>query len=118
MAAVHAWAYRHTMIHQGGLKTIRHRALWCMAIILYTIIISGVAIQFPWGLAAALVFLVVYGFGVVGLYVYRLEGSVRWALGSWGKRPVLQYFLWSYVLSFIIVIAWIAKNKGFESRNT
>lgn len=68
-----------------------------------------------------LTFLVLYGFGVVGTYYIRLEGISRatplrqwW---SWGRRPVLQYFLQAYMVALTMVVTWIAISGGFVGRN-
>jgi hypothetical protein len=68
-----------------------------------------------------LTFLILYGFGVIGTYYIRLEGISRatplrqwW---SWGRRPVLQYFLQAYMVALTMVVAWIAVSRGFVGRN-
>ena len=61
----------------------------------------------------------IWGFGAVGGYYLKQEFSggrplLSW---SWGRRPVLQYFLQAYALALVIVLAWIGKSKGFMGRN-
>jgi hypothetical protein len=64
----------------------------------------------------ALAFLLVYGFGIVGGYYWRLErgAGLEW---SWGRRPVLQYFLQAYALALLITLVWIIKSRGFVGRD-
>ena len=83
------------------------RAIWALASVLYGVCIGFVAIEFPSGSLVALVFLVVYGFAIVGSALYR-----RGAVFTWGTRPVLQYFLLSYIVAFCITIAWVIYTKS------
>jgi hypothetical protein len=81
--------------------------LWILAILFYGLCIGFVAIEFPCGTLVALLFLTLYGFGVVGSAVWR-----RGKLVSWGTAPVLQYFLFSYVIAFCITIGWLCYTKS------
>ena len=78
-----------------------------LSALLYGLCIAFVAIEFPYGTLVALVFLVVYGFAIVGSAVWR-RGKVL----SWGTRPVLQMYLFAYVFAFCITIGWLIYTKS------
>jgi hypothetical protein len=77
VAAVFAWVYRDVYL-PSGLPSRLDRALWVGAALLYGVLIGSVAVQFPSGALVALIFLVVYGFGIVGSALWR-RGEV-WSL--------------------------------------
>jgi len=104
-----AYVYRH--VNAPRFNNHIDRALWCATTLLYGLIIGSVAIEFPMGSVVALVLILVYGFGILGTFLWRIGGG--WI---WGKRYVLQYFVWSYAVGLIIVIAWMIKAKGIGNR--
>ncbi|KAL2919728.1 hypothetical protein HK105_200642 [Polyrhizophydium stewartii] len=114
---VNAYAFSDYVVHDS-LSRVRSsggfRAVWIANTLVYGLIIGSVAIEFPKGSIVALALVVVYGFGVIGSFLYRRE-----ALGprSFGRLPVLQSYFWSYVIALVIIAVWVGKNKGFASRN-
>ncbi|KAI8910882.1 hypothetical protein EDD86DRAFT_173192, partial [Gorgonomyces haynaldii] len=73
------------------------RIKWLVCSLLYSIIVTAVAVQFISGYVVALVLICVYGFGVVGGFLY-------WKRDYKGKRVIVHYFLHSYLMSFVLVI--------------
>lgn len=95
--------------------------------ILYAILVSGVAINFPSGCIVGLIYILGYGIGVNG---YLLREAGAWSAlqqGGWSsmrtwsdvlcRRPILVYYLASHVLALVILICWIAAAGGFYSRS-
>ncbi|TPX69266.1 hypothetical protein SpCBS45565_g02605 [Spizellomyces sp. 'palustris'] len=110
MAFVIAYLYRN--VHDPMRSSI-DKVLFVAATLVYGLIIGSVAIEFPKGSIVALVLVVVYGFGVIGSFLFRREGKQARRLG---RRYVLQYYLLAYVVAFIIVLGWVAHVRGFGNR--
>lgn len=84
------------------------RIVWGLSSLLYGIVIGAVAIQFPSGSIVALVLILVYGFGILGSFMYTKEVKPL----VFGTRIVVQFYILSYAIAFIIVLIWIAINNG------
>ncbi|KAJ3052990.1 hypothetical protein HK097_005256 [Rhizophlyctis rosea] len=105
------FAYVYRDVSHPSFDNAKDRTLWILATILYGLTVGAVAINFPYGSAVALVLILVWGFGFVGGYLWRIGGG-----RVWGKRFVLQYYLASYCIGLVIVIGWIIHAKGFKNR--
>ena len=84
-----AFAYRN--YQPRAPITALQKTILLLASLVYGLIIGSVAIEFPKGSIVALIFCVVYGFGVLGTLLVRNKQMLK--LGS---RPVIQYFFYSY----------------------
>jgi hypothetical protein len=87
--------------------------LWLLAALLYGLCIGFVSIQFIKGSIVSFCLTIIYGFCILGTYLYTQERK-DWKL--FGKRVVIQYYIISYIVALIITIGWVAKN-GLVSRN-
>ena len=85
------FAYIYRDVSHPPFDNHTDRTLWVSATILYGLTVGAVAINFPYGSALALVLILVWGFGFVGGYLWKIGGG-----RIWGKRFVLQYYLGSY----------------------
>ena len=83
----------------------------------YGITIGAVSVQFIGGSQAAIVFVPVWAFGVLGSFLWRQKRSFAF-LRTWGEWPVIQLYLGAYSVGLAIVIVWTLRAKGFKSRNT
>lgn len=117
VSIVQTYVYRDADVAEG-LTSALDRVLWVTNAVVYGLLISAVAIEFPSGSVVCLAFLLVYGGGVLGTYAVRSFWRDR-SLLSWGRRYVVQYFLMSYALALVIVIAWMCvyglKRRGLAS---
>lgn len=102
---VYCFAYRNYSLTKGLTRT-NEKVLYVVASIIYGLIIGGVALNFPSGSIVALILCLVYGFGIIGTYLYR-KGGVK-IFATWGTYPVLQYFFNAYVIGFCIVVGWMS----------
>ncbi|KAH6601293.1 hypothetical protein BASA61_002063 [Batrachochytrium salamandrivorans] len=69
---------------------------------------------FPKGSIVALCLITIYGFMILGSFLYY-RGYLT--LNKLGSLPVLQSYFGSYIVGLVIVICWIVKSGGFTSRN-
>ncbi len=117
MNGCQAFAYRELKAPQLGL-TLEQKVWLVLASSSYALLIAGVAADFPSGTIVSLIYLLLYGFGVVGgyiLFLYKTETESSALL--FGYRPVLHHFLLSYCMALVLVIAWISYVGGFRSRS-
>ena len=107
-----AFLYRDFSVPDGIRSDFKACAIWVSASISYAIVIGSVAIQFIRGSIVALVLIIVYGFGVLGTFLFRYESRPF----LYGSRLVIQFYMMSYAFALVIVVGWMAKN-GLASRN-
>ncbi|KAI9104782.1 hypothetical protein DFS34DRAFT_213072 [Phlyctochytrium arcticum] len=110
MSMVIAYVYRNANVVFTGWQ----RFLWFISVLLYTIIITAIAIEFPKGPLVAYILIGVYGVGTLGTYLLRREG---WKLAfKLGRRYVVQMYLAAYVLAAVLVSTWVGYAKGLKNR--
>ncbi|RUS25981.1 hypothetical protein BC938DRAFT_471393 [Jimgerdemannia flammicorona] len=80
-------------------------SLWIGGIIVYGLLLAGVAIEFPYGLYVGLVYVIVFG-AVLGTTLLRRGAFVFW---SRGRAMVLQFYFDACCVALIVIVAWIAK---------
>ncbi|CAO3620741.1 unnamed protein product [Cunninghamella blakesleeana] len=94
---------------------LRTKIVFIIGLIIYGLLIAGVAIEFPYGLYFGLVYTVVIGLiCFLGIAVNR-NGLNRGGLFGIGKRLVLQFYLGACIIGLIIIIIWIG-IYGFKNR--
>ncbi len=117
MTGVQCYLYKDFKAPHTGLP-IRTKIVLIITSILFALLIAGVAADFPSGLIVALVFLILYGLGVVGGYVFYLHRYVKEKNALvFGSRPFLHHFLLSYVLALFFVLIYIASVGGLSTRS-
>jgi hypothetical protein len=110
------WAYRLMKAPYMGL-TKKGKALLILSSLLYGMLITGVAVEFPSGTIVALVYLLVYGGCGVGgymLYQYKINNDVD--MFKFGQRPIVHHFFLGYCFALFFVIIWIGVVGGFKTR--
>ncbi|KAI8821318.1 uncharacterized protein EV422DRAFT_37713 [Fimicolochytrium jonesii] len=112
MSFVVAYVYRDVNAHDGF--GVVQRTVWAAAAVIYGLIIGSVAIEFPMGSLVALILILGYGFGILATFLYRREGFR--GMFRWGRRYVVQYYVMSYCIGLVIVVAWMVHAKGFRNR--
>lgn len=112
MSFAQAYAFRNALVPKGIVSMI-DVTIWICASIVYGLIIGSIAVQFIWGSTVVFVFLIVYGFGILGFFTVYNYRSQAFSLG---KRFVLQYFMFAYGIAFVITVIWIGIAKGFNSK--
>lgn len=116
MQASQAYAYRNITAPHLGLTRFGNVLLCCSGTI-FALLILGVALQFPSGTIAAFIYLVLYGFGVIGgFHVYNYYHEKRTEVVQFGHLPVMHHFLLGYSLALVMLICWIIAVGGFKSR--
>jgi hypothetical protein len=117
MTAVQCYLYREYKSPQNGLDCIS-KVLLVLASLTFALLIAGVAADFQSGLIVAIVYLVLYGFCVVGGYVFYVYHYLNdKTVAVFGSRPILHHFLLSYVIAFVLVILYIASVGGLKNRH-
>ncbi|KAJ3163094.1 hypothetical protein HDU86_002263 [Geranomyces michiganensis] len=111
MSVILAWSFRHQS-EQPGRWRAPTRALWAVSVLAYGLIIGAVAIEFPRGSIVALLLCVAWIAGA-GAFLVRQEGKHAFVLGN---RFVVQYYIASYAVALVIVLAWTVHVKGFGNR--
>lgn len=120
-----------TIMHIGILASYRHHESnsidsnkWTnfylvVAAFSYASLMAGVAADFPWGLATGLSYLFIYGLLCVGGYSYYLyhTGLVKNIFQLGKGRPVLQFYLLSYILGIICIFLYVLTVGGFYQLN-
>jgi hypothetical protein len=117
MTGVQLYFYREYKSGQHGLTT-QNKALLVSTSFVYSLLIAGVAADFPSGILVGLLYLVLYGFITVGgwmFYEYRYKGETK--MFTFGSRPIVHHFLLSYVFAFIMILIYIACVGGMKSRS-
>jgi hypothetical protein len=67
MSAMQAWEYRHiTLMDINTADRTKLKAILVICSLTYAAILAGVAIDFPSGTIVGLIYLVGYGFGIIG----------------------------------------------------
>lgn len=100
-------AYR-TQVHPR-IEGIGALALWIAGIIVYGLLLAGVAIEFPYGLYVGLVYVCVFG---TALGIRLVRRGVFW---SRGRAMVLQFYFGACFVALIVIVIWIARF-GFQNR--
>jgi len=96
------------------------RCLSISSAIVFAVLVAGVSIDFPSGTIVGLIYVVLFGYGLVGsylLYQYRYNTAAHNALKVYGSHPVLHYLLLGCSLALVIIVTWIACVGGFKSRS-
>jgi len=113
------FAYRNQ--EHPSLENPIHLIIFLLAILFYSVLFAGVAIEFPKGLIFGYIYLSLYALPL-SIYLYFTRDRLQiHPQNSWrsiinrGQRLVLQFYLGSYVLAFIIMIGWSGKY-GIQSR--
>eukprot|EP01034_Spumella_vulgaris_P025187 gene25187-31617_t len=117
MTGVQCYHYREYKAPQNGLDRGSRVILVC-ASLTFALLIAGVAADFQSGLIVAILYLVLYGFCVVGGYVFYVYHYLDdKTVVVFGSRPILHHFLLSYVIAFVLVILYIASVGGLKDRS-
>jgi len=103
----HAWIFRFEV--NPELSNVELIGFFTGSVI-YSVNVTGVAIEFPDGTIVGLIFLLTYGVGL-GVFTFKTGN-----LFSRGKRVVLQFYILSYAISLICIIIYIGVEGGFKSR--
>ena len=108
MAISCMYAYRHHAepLESGGLSQ-ENKIYLIISAVCYGMVTSGVAINFPAGSVVALVYLLSYGICGLVCYRYYLSSRDKWYGFHLFARPVLDYYILSYIFSLIIVLIWV-----------
>lgn len=117
MHMAQAYAFRECKAPLLGL-TKTGKFLMVLCSLALGLLVAATAINFPSGIIVALIYIGLYGFGAVGGYLvheYSRKGD-KTAL-QFGGRPVVQYFLLSYIWALLIIIAWIIAVGGIKTRS-
>ena len=105
-----------SFINPTGISDKKTLTVWALASISYGCIIAAVAIQYPSGFFVALSLIFVWGFGVLGGFLYKSDSQTFKGYKLFGYCIVLQYYIFAYSIALIIIIFWVSFN-GFDSRN-
>ena len=117
MHAIQVYSYRELRAPDEGLPVAAKGLLVC-ATLLLAFLLLAVALQFPSGTIVGFLYLILYGFGVVGMYLVMLYRSgERKALTQFGHLPVVHYFATSYALCLFALVVWICAKGGFVTRS-
>lgn len=115
MIACYTYAYRHPINDSLRMNEI---IISIISAIVFALLVAGVAIQFPSGTIVGLIYIILYGYGIIGGYLYyqyNVQSDKR-ALTQYGSYPILHYFLVGYTIALIIIILWVIIVGGFKSR--
>jgi hypothetical protein len=116
MAVCQVWAYRNHTVSTDSVLPVTHKLLLIIASIISGVLLCGVAVDFPSGITVALIYLIVYGLGGVGGYVFYVWNQGRDGDLYFGQRPILHYFLLSYVIGLVLLCAWIGFAGGIKQK--
>lgn len=105
MSWVQLFAFRN-QIH--GPLPKNTQTVWCIGIIIYGLLLAGVAIEFPEGLIVGLVYTLVIGFICISLMIFNPHNLPRGGLFTMGRRMVIQFYLGACIIGLVIIIIWIA----------
>lgn len=105
MSWVQMFAFRN-QIHGPLPKSTR--IIFSIGIVLYSLLLAGVAIEFPKGLIVGLVYTIVIGLICVSMIIFNPHNLPRGGLFTMGRRMVLQFYLAACVIGLAIIIIWIA----------
>ncbi|CAO3695088.1 unnamed protein product [Rhizopus stolonifer] len=106
MSWVQLFVFRN-QVH-GPLPTTT-KVIWCLGSLVYGLPIAGVAIEFPHGLIVGLIYSVVIGLATLTMLLLNKQNLPKGGLFTMGKRMVIQFYLGSCIVGFIIIIIWIGK---------
>lgn len=106
MSWVQLFVFRN-QVH-GPLPTTT-KVIWCLGSLVYGLLIAGVAIEFPHGLIVGLIYSVVIGLATLTMLLLNKQNLTQGGLFTMGKRMVIQFYLGSCIVGFIIIIIWIGK---------
>lgn len=119
MISCYAYSFRD-LISTGA--AVHDRMELCLSIscaIVFAALIAGVSINFPSGTIVGLIYIILFGYGLVGgylVYLYRYKAA-HGALTMYGSYPVLHYLLLGCTLALVIIVTWIVCVGGFKSRS-
>jgi hypothetical protein len=88
-------------------------------VIVFAVLVAGVSINFPSGTIVGPIYIILFGYGLVGsylVYLYRYKAA-HGALTVYGSHPVLHYLLLGCTLALVIIVIWIICVGGFKSRS-
>lgn len=112
MSWVQLFAFRNQL--HGPLPTMT-RVVWCIGIVVYGLLLAGVAIEFPQGLYVGLVYTIVIGSICLSMIVFNRLHLSQGGLFTMGRRMVLQFYLGSCLLGLLVIVIWIG-IFGFKNR--
>ncbi|KAI8384218.1 uncharacterized protein BYT42DRAFT_592591 [Radiomyces spectabilis] len=112
MSWVQLFAFRNQIHGPFQRKTL---TVWLLGIVMYGLLLAGVAIEFPWGLYVGLAYTIIISAICLIMMVYNRQGLKNGGLRTMGRRMVLQYYLGACVIGFIVIIIWLA-IFGFKNR--
>ena|SRR6185369_8536332 len=84
---------------------------WIIGSLANSILIAGVAIEFPKGTIVGLVYTLVAGI-LLGIFLFRVNG-----ISLHSRRLVLQYYFMSSVVALLMIVIWICIH-GFTDRKS
>jgi hypothetical protein len=105
-----------SFINPAGISDRKTLTVWGLASILYGCAIDAVAIEYPSGFFVAFPLIFVWGFGILGYFLYKSDTNTLKGIKSFGYCVVLQYYIFAYLIALVIIIIWLSLN-GFDSRN-
>ncbi|RIB20081.1 hypothetical protein C2G38_2180255 [Gigaspora rosea] len=106
----HLFAYRR-QVHKV-IESKSRLAFWILGGVIYSLILGGVAIEFPKGTIVGLVYVLILGIPL-GIYLFKTGDLL-----SKGKRLVLQSYLIGYIIGFFIIVIWVIAIGGFHDRKS
>ncbi|KAI9276594.1 hypothetical protein BY458DRAFT_433409 [Sporodiniella umbellata] len=106
MTWVQLFVFRN-QVHEPLSKTTK--IVWCLGTLVYGLLIAGVAIEFPHGLVVGLIYSIVIGLVTLSMMLFNKRNLPKGGLFTMGKRMVIQYYLGSCIVGFVIIIIWIGK---------
>ncbi|KAI9265083.1 hypothetical protein BDA99DRAFT_507668 [Phascolomyces articulosus] len=117
-AAIMSWAQMAAFCDQvHGPLTTGYKVLFCIASLVYGLLIGAIAIDFPAGCIVGLPYTIVLGTVSALLIVsQRRKDMKQGGLFTLGRRMVLQYYLGASIIGLIIIIGWVGKY-GFANRS-
>ncbi|KAJ1344843.1 hypothetical protein BSLG_000358 [Batrachochytrium salamandrivorans] len=92
---VNAYVFRHYTVPVEVSRSRLFRLVWVANTFFYGLIVGAVAIQFPKGSIVALCLITIYGFMILGSFLYY-RGYLT--LNKLGSLPVLQSYFGSYIV--------------------
>lgn len=118
MISCYTYSFRD-LISTGAVHDKLELCLSISCAIVFAVLIAGVSINFPSGTIVGLIYIILFGYGLVGsylVYLYRYKADHN-ALTLYGSHPVLHYLLLGCTLALVIIVIWIACVGGFKSRS-
>ncbi|KAI7859293.1 hypothetical protein BDC45DRAFT_531189 [Circinella umbellata] len=116
-AVIMSWTQIAAFCNQThGSLTIGYQVLFCIASLIYGLLIGAIAIDFPGGCYVGLPYTIIFGAVCALLMISRRGKDLKYGgLLKLGHRMVLQYYLGASIVGFVIIIGWVGKY-GFANR--